>query len=364
MRPLLTGLALFAPVPSVPAETAAVSTVLPLTAASHGVIVRSDVYNHLVTIECETPSGRCSYNGSVAIMDDNPYLLTRQSFLMGAHRISFRTRSGKELRPVGVELSPSQDLARLPLEEDIPGLSVTGDFEINAPVYIPEVSLKQSQVHDLEGVIIGIGPDVVEVSAVFDPARSGSPVLNEKMEVIALTSYLIEPSPDLTSKGTKFAYEQRRLCSRVANSEWQPVNWRKYNQAYGSFFRKHHDFSIQVYLLISLLCDSPFDRINTDESLGPELLRWKAQLNHLIWKRNHASSKQSKAELAAEYSASMKALLKLCREHEERVATFLEKKRPAGYLRKDFEVQLELLAASIQGLNYVHAHGQDIRLFE
>lgn len=338
------------------AEEAAVPPASEESLPEPSVITKSEVYERLVTIHCETPSGLNTYNGSVVLMDGAPYVLTCQSFLLGADRIIVRTRSGRQLRPSGVELSPSQDLVRLPLQEDMPGLHVTDDYAINTPVFIPEASQKRDKIEDLEGEIIGIGPDVVEISAAFDPALSGAPVLSEAMELIGLTSHVILPNEDWVSRGTAFESEIRRFCCRVAGREWIRVNWRRYNAAYGSFYLKHRNFAIQSYLLVSQIYDAPYDVIPADRTMSAELVDWIKRFNKMVMRQNSRSYTQSNAEFAAEYAACIDRLQKLCRAYEQRIQKLLEKERLTEYLRTDFEMQLQLINGGIQGLNCINPH--------
>jgi S1-C subfamily serine protease len=145
----------------------------------------NDIRDHLVVIEHENGTG----SGFVAKMGDHYYIFTNQHVIFGAHKISFKSVSGKQLRPKKVELSATRDMARLLLDTD-EGLAVSGNIEMDAPIALFGNSDGAGVATELYGRINGIGGELIEVSADFVSGNSGSPVLNLDQEVIGIASYV------------------------------------------------------------------------------------------------------------------------------------------------------------------------------
>ena len=87
-------------------------------------------------------------------------------------------------------------------------------------------SLGDGVVTDLKGILQGIGPSVIEISAGIVPGNSGGPVVGEKLRVIGVSTFLKRTSLsqnifDGTRFGKKDAKEEgvRRFATRVDNME-------------------------------------------------------------------------------------------------------------------------------------------------
>lgn len=87
-------------------------------------------------------------------------------------------------------------------------------------------SLGDGVVTDLKGILQGIGPGVIEISAGIVPGNSGGPVVGEKLRVIGVSTFLKRTSLsqnifDGTRFGNKDAKEEgvRRFATRVDNME-------------------------------------------------------------------------------------------------------------------------------------------------
>ena len=87
-------------------------------------------------------------------------------------------------------------------------------------------SLGDGVVTDLKGILQGIGPGVIEISAGIVPGNSGGPVVGEKLRVIGVSTFLKRTSLsqnifDGTRFGNKDAKEEgvRRFATRIDNME-------------------------------------------------------------------------------------------------------------------------------------------------
>jgi hypothetical protein len=84
-------------------------------------------------------------------------------------------------------------------------------------------------IHPVTGRIVGIGPQLVEISAAIVAGNSGSPVVHLKTgKVIAVASYLQYEKGDMTRGKSGTAV--RRFCYRLDSiKKWERVRWADFN---------------------------------------------------------------------------------------------------------------------------------------
>ncbi len=318
-----------------------------------------DLSGSLATVFCENDTGCHTSNGYIARMDGETYLFTRQSILFGAKTISFETLSGTTLRPLGVELSASRDMARLLLDGEAAGFEVSNEVSMNSPICIPETDTKSGAMNRLTGKIIGVGPETLEVSVLFDLQNSGSPVLNPELEVLGMASYVMEVCEDGITKGTQFGYKPRHLCYRMANVRWKPVDWRAYNAKYGSFYHENTVFIEQADDIALRLADAPMGEIHGIQNLGRDLASWTGSFKRIVIR--HDDQNLDKQAFAADYAGCIKKLSKTCRTRAQKTQAFSEKRGLTPFLQRELRLQTETLDAIVGLLNRVGAYGKDYR---
>jgi hypothetical protein len=99
------------------------------------------------------------------------------------------------------------------------------------------------------GKLVGLGPNLVEVSAEFVPGNSGSPIVHLKSgKVIGVATYLtVREMDSLTGRRIP---KVRRFGFRLESvKQWQPVVW----QIYGNEFRSMQDIEARTQALATLL---------------------------------------------------------------------------------------------------------------
>jgi hypothetical protein len=86
-------------------------------------------------------------------------------------------------------------------------------------------------IHPLSGKIVGLGPQLVEVSAEFVPGNSGSPIIHVRTgKVIAVASYLIYEPIGMQEEGTRQNTRTRRFGYRLDSiQKWLPVRMWEFN---------------------------------------------------------------------------------------------------------------------------------------
>jgi len=131
------------------------------------------------------------------------------------------------------EVAAGPDVARFPLVNSPPHpFEVITDFEKNVLIGDDVVVLGNSGgggvVTRLEGTVLGIGPDRLEVSSKFIPGNSGSPIIHVKTgKVIGIATYLKQRADTFATETAgsgppvihRFGY---RIDSIPA---WEPVHW-------------------------------------------------------------------------------------------------------------------------------------------
>lgn len=208
-----------------------------------------DVTPSIVLISYQVDGEAKCGNGVIVEMDGKPYLLTNQHILLGAEALRFMTASGDRLSPRSVELSATQDLARLALNEGS-SLPLSDQTPMNMPIAIFTGGNGQEQMFH-PGKIIGVGGSKIEISAEFDESSNGTPVLNEKTEVVGIATYSRESRRSAMKKGTRFDESTRHFCCRIGKGAWIPVNWKSYNQAYGKAYLEHKMFADQIIAIFN-----------------------------------------------------------------------------------------------------------------
>lgn len=180
----------------------------------------------LVIIETESGQG----SGFIVSSGNKKFTITNRHVIQGASNILMRTVDGVKLLVRGIELSDTLDAARLsfyePTNSSVPTLTVsTNNPVIGDKISVYGNSLGKGAITMLDGAVLGIGPDAVEVNADFVPGNSGSPILDARDEVIGIATLITRGSrgQDWVTRGTRFE-EVRRFGVRISiKDRWIPV---------------------------------------------------------------------------------------------------------------------------------------------
>lgn len=189
--------------------------------------------NALVVIEGTNGRG----SGFVCNMDGKPTALTNAHVLAGNPQPRFTTMDGTVLNLGEAFLGVDHDVCKistpgaglvLELMSEADGVPKIGDA-----IAVLGNSEGAGVIKPLEGRIVGMGPNLIEVDAPFVPGNSGSPIIHlESGKVIGIATYLIIRKVNETDpKGTESSV--RRFGYRLDSvKNWEAVNWpRFYAQA-------------------------------------------------------------------------------------------------------------------------------------
>ena len=181
----------------------------------------SDSSACVVLISTDTGRG----TGFVCKMGGTNYVVTNTHVLEGARKFDLRTLDNAKLTPVRIELANDRDLTRLQIaESQQPALTMAGGVRMGQDISVLGNSEGAGVITSLKGKVTGVGPKVMEVDAPFVNGNSGSPILDEAGNVVAVATYLTKAAPtNWTNQGTPFE-RARRFGFRLQETvEWKPV---------------------------------------------------------------------------------------------------------------------------------------------
>lgn len=175
-------------------------------------------------------AGEATGSGFIVEMEGKQYVVTNCHVISGARDVSLKMLNGRILKTVTLELADKSDLARISFSSDEPVKALT--IVPTAPVMYEPISVMGNSdgagvVTELSGKVLAVGPDNVEVDSPFVRGNSGSPVLNQEGQVMAVASFVsrVKPDQDWVKKGTRFE-EARRFAIRLNIAhQWKPVEW-------------------------------------------------------------------------------------------------------------------------------------------
>lgn len=304
-----------------------------------------DIYNKLVIIESRNSAGRAAGSGFIARMDGKTYIFSNQHVVLGADTITFKTAGGETLRPLSVELSASRDIARLEIAEH-DAFETSAQARMDSPVGVFGNSEGAGVSTELYGRILGIGADLIEVSAEFVSGNSGSPVLNQDQQVLGIASYVKFASPSKMKEGTRFEHQNRRFCYRVAGGAWTTVDWRKYN---GTFGKAYLENEILVDSLLAVLScwDDDIGAVVSIQNQAPDTVQtWVKSHNAILADKNRGKYGGSRnKEFKDDYAGSTRRLTDLCNREAKRIRAMAASGDITGFIRSECERQANTLDA-------------------
>jgi hypothetical protein len=321
----------------------------------------NDISDKIVTIECRSMEGDKSFgSGFIAQMDGKTYVFTNQHVIMGASQISIKTTRGKQIIPRGVELSMTRDIARLPLAASAEGFAISDKPAIDMLLAVFGNSEGGGVATELYGKVSGVGSDLVEVTTEFVSGNSGSPALNDQQEVIGIVSYVRFYAPDSTTESDDQPQEKaRRFCYRLSDVEWMPVNWKKYNDEYGSDYLEIESLVASIFDVVDGWVNDPFGAVPS-EYRDYDLQKWAKSHNSMVKKIMRLSDQGSctqkeldktNKQISGDIDDSAQALSAFCFKKSRLVEMKLAKKDLTAFLRESFEMNMDALQYASESID-------------
>lgn len=273
--------------PVIPAPTA---TPGPPSAAVTELLSKN--HNSLVVIEGQNGVG----SGFVCQMDGQPTLLTNTHVLSNNPQPRFSTLNGTSLTPGLAFVGMDSDLSKIALPADTTtNLELLTELDSTVRVGDAIAVLGNAEgagvVKPLEGRIVGIGPNLIEVDAPFVPGNSGSPIIHVPTgKVIGIATYLLvrkvnSASGAVDSTVRRFGYRLDKVKG------WEPINWQRFYLQSGQL-EKIENTSAEF---IKLFADAKARQLSAGGFTNPGIRRALDTFERSL----RAGSRMSAADLAS-----------------------------------------------------------------
>ncbi len=218
-----------AAIPTAPPPTPRPQIQSPITAE----IVRR---NHSNLVFVTMPAGAGS--GFIAKYGTGTFLFTNAHVAAEAGGAVFRNLDGTQIQGGTPAVAVGHDAFLMTLKPEGTPLEIMMGVEQGVSIGDEVVVLGNAEgagvINTIQGTIVGLGPDLVEIDAPFLPGNSGSPIIHLKSgKVIGVATYLTIRSYDKVTGQALREPLVRRFGYRLDSVKtWQPVNWQSFlNQA-------------------------------------------------------------------------------------------------------------------------------------
>jgi hypothetical protein len=189
-------------------------------------------------------------SGFVCAFGGRKFVFTNQHVLAGHSGALLTLLDQSQLKTGQAAAAVGHDIMSLQLLSDTKAMDMMLEVEKNAAIGDEVVVLGNPEgarvIKPLTGRLVGIGPNLIEVTAEFVPGNSGSPILHLKSgKVIGIATYLT--MRDMEGLSGRAAPKVRRFGYRLDSvKQWQPVAWPAYNEEFATMERikaRTHDLA-------------------------------------------------------------------------------------------------------------------------
>lgn len=172
-------------------------------------------FKSVVLVEGNEGSG----TGFVVKADGKTWVYTAAHVFCGNTRLELKTTEGRVLRKFGqFQAATDADLVRVELLEDFDtdvAIAPIGSVEVKDPILAIGNSGGAGVLTVLDGKVVSLGPDQVEVSAGVIQGNSGGPIFSGRNGMaIGVVTHLVAAREDLWAQDTEFS-EVRRFATRL-----------------------------------------------------------------------------------------------------------------------------------------------------
>ena len=178
----------------------------------------------IITGDKSSGTGFIIYNGTYY------YLYTAAHVLSGNKKLTYKTKSGHELKRFSkLEIATDVDMARMRILDRVPAAlrlpTKAGEASNGKEITAYGNSGGGSVITKAEGAIQGVGAESLEIDAQVIQGNSGGPVvLNGSNTVAGIITHALTPRGDVWSSGTRYA-EVRRFAARLDRRiQWQKIS--------------------------------------------------------------------------------------------------------------------------------------------
>ena len=208
-----------------------------------------------------------NYSGSLVFVEDKggagsgfactfggqKFVFTNQHVVAGHPGVKLTLLDQSVIKVGQAAAAVGHDILSLALLSPTKTMEMMIEVEKNAAIGDDVVVLGNPEgarvIKPLTGKLVGIGPNLIEVTAEFVPGNSGSPIVHLKSgKVIGIATYLT--MRDMDGLSGRAAPKVRRFGYRLDSAkQWQPVVWPAYNEEFATMERikeRTHDLAALV----------------------------------------------------------------------------------------------------------------------
>lgn len=226
-------------------------------------------------------------SGFLLQTDTGVYLYTNQHVIQGGgvNELRATSASGQTIPLGSLEIIPDADLARFAVA--MPGgLKIATEATLDSPAIAYGNSQGAGVVTQSQGRILGLGQEHIEVDCEIVPGNSGGPILNERGEVLGVSTFVailweekheegnlpeFMQRNDWTTKGTRYDQTRRFGLRLPSSGTWTPVN-REHYARQGKALQEISTLFDQ-WLAVSLrTVNNPLEPMQMDYDLHPMLV--------------------------------------------------------------------------------------------
>lgn len=185
-------------------------------------------------------------------------VVTNQHVLLGAKSFTMQTAAGTVLRPKSIALGKSQDIAEVTFVcaegvTEPPGFELAlNEPSLGSDILVLGNSQGAGVVTGEAGSVLGLGPDLIEVSAKFVAGNSGSPILNPAGNVLGIATFASRNGQDWVAQNSRYT-NVRRFGVRLqwdAYPEFTATTWQEFT-ADGNLLSDLDHYGYDLYLMVS-----------------------------------------------------------------------------------------------------------------
>lgn len=172
-------------------------------------------------------------SGFLCSLGGTTYAITNAHVLSDNSGVKLKALNGSLLTTGSAGIAVGHDIARISVQFQSKPLEImTGideNVKIGDSVLIPGNAEGAGVVKAIEGKVVGIGPNLIEVDAPFVKGNSGSPIIHlPSGKVLGVATYYTERKVGEGPRG-QVKVETRRFGYRLDSvTEWEPVNWQRF----------------------------------------------------------------------------------------------------------------------------------------
>ena len=212
-------------------------------------------FNALIIIEGDHGTG----TGFIAKIKGRFFIVTNIHVISGNANLKMSLASGEEMKFGDIcFIAKDRDIAIIPIsysQEYYEVVTYFDEIPMGQRVAVFGNSQGSSVITNIEGQILGVGADSIEVSAEFVPGNSGSPVvIPESDKVIGVASFIQDNETNASKWERNTEFERmRRFAYRVDNiEEWDRLTFDDLFE-YGKIVRDYQSATDNFILMTKAL---------------------------------------------------------------------------------------------------------------